>query len=93
MKEELGRILPQLEEMRKRKLDRRKQFHEVVEDIRKISSEIYGSADHNILVDEADLSLRRLEELHRQLHELEKEKVGLFSSFFIIYALSFTSCR
>jgi protein regulator of cytokinesis 1 len=75
LKEELGRILPQLEEMRKRKLDRRKQFHEVVEDIRKISSEIYGSADHNILVDEADLSLRRLEELHRQLHELEKEKV------------------
>jgi protein regulator of cytokinesis 1 len=93
LKEELGRILPQLEEMRKRKLDRRKQFHEVVEDIRKISSEIYGSADHNILVDEADLSLRRLEELHRQLHELEKEKVGLFSSFFIIYVLSFTSCR
>jgi protein regulator of cytokinesis 1 len=93
LKEELGRILPQLEEMRKRKLDRRKQFHEVVEDIRKISSEIYGSADHNILVDEADLSLRRLEELHRQLHELEKEKVVLFSSFFIIYALSFTSCR
>ena len=78
--------------MRKRKLDRRKQFHEVVEDIQKISSEIYGSADHNILVDEADLSLRRLEELHRQLHELDKEKVGLFSSFFIIYVLSFTSC-
>uniref|UniRef100_A0A6M2F212 65-kDa microtubule-associated protein 3-like n=1 Tax=Populus davidiana TaxID=266767 RepID=A0A6M2F212_9ROSI len=74
LKEELGRILPQLEEMRKRKLDRRKQFHEVVEDIQKISSEIYGSADHNILVDEDDLSLRRLEELHRQLHELEKEK-------------------
>ncbi|KAJ6883124.1 hypothetical protein NC651_029403 [Populus alba x Populus x berolinensis] len=75
LKEELGRILPQLEEMRKRKLDRRKQFHEVVEDIQKISSEIYGSADHNILVDEDDLSLRRLEELHRQLHELDKEKL------------------
>ncbi|KAJ6764486.1 65-KDA MICROTUBULE-ASSOCIATED PROTEIN 3 [Salix koriyanagi] len=74
LKEELGRILPQLEEMRKRKLDRRKHFHEILEDIRKISSEIYGSADHNIFVDEADLSLRRLEELHRQLHELEKEK-------------------
>ncbi|CAK7337098.1 unnamed protein product [Dovyalis caffra] len=74
LKEELQKIVPQLEEMRKRKLDRRKQFHEVLEDIRKISSEIYGSADHNMFVDEADLSLKKLEELHRQLHELEKEK-------------------
>ena len=56
-------------------MDRRKQFHEVLEGIRKISSEIYGSADHNVFVDEADLSLKKLEELHRQLHELEKEKV------------------
>ena len=75
MKEELRKTIPQLEEMRKRKLDRRKQFHEVLEGIQKVSSEIYGSADHNVFVDEADLSLKKLEELHRQLHELEKEKV------------------
>jgi protein regulator of cytokinesis 1 len=75
LKEELRKTIPQLEEMRKRKLDRRKQFHEVLEGIRKISSEIYGSSDHNVFVDEADLSLKKLEELHRQLHELEKEKV------------------
>ncbi|KAF9668263.1 hypothetical protein SADUNF_Sadunf15G0110800 [Salix dunnii] len=74
LKEELRKIIPQLEEMRKRKLDRRKQFHEVLECIRKISSEIYGSADHNMFVDEADLSLKKLEELHRHLHDLEKEK-------------------
>ncbi|KAL9375830.1 hypothetical protein Peur_032709 [Populus x canadensis] len=74
LKEELRKTIPQLEEMRKRKLDRRKQFHEVLEGIQKISSEIYGSADHNVFVDEADLSLKKLEELHRQLHELEKEK-------------------
>ncbi|KAF2292049.1 hypothetical protein GH714_000357 [Hevea brasiliensis] len=73
LKEELQRILPQLDEMRKRKLDRRSQFLEVLEEIQKISNEIYGSAVH-IFVDEADLSLRKLEELQRQLHALQKEK-------------------
>lgn len=77
LKEELRRILPQLEEMQKRKLDRRKQFLEVLEEIQKISNEVYGSTS-NMFVDETDLSLRKLEELHRQLHALEKEKVGSF---------------
>lgn len=74
LKEELQRILPQLDEMRKRKLERRNQFHEVLEEIQKISNEIYGSAAH-VFIDEADLSLRKLEELHRQLHALQTEKV------------------
>ncbi|KAJ9141601.1 hypothetical protein P3X46_032113 [Hevea brasiliensis] len=73
LKEEIQRILPQLEEMQKRKLDRRNQFLEVVEEIQKITNEIYGSAAR-IFVDETDLSLRKLEELHRQLHALQKEK-------------------
>ncbi|KAJ4851236.1 hypothetical protein Tsubulata_046661 [Turnera subulata] len=73
LKDELRTILPQLEEMRNRKSDRRKQFVEVLEDIQKISTEIYGSPSH-IPVDETDLSLRKLEELHRQLHTLEKER-------------------
>ncbi|XP_037492238.1 65-kDa microtubule-associated protein 3 isoform X2 [Jatropha curcas] len=73
LKEELRLILPQLEEMRKRELDRRNQFLEVLADIQKISNEIYGSADH-VAVDETDLSLRKLEELHRQLHALQTEK-------------------
>ncbi|KAG8640722.1 65-kDa microtubule-associated protein 3 isoform X2 [Manihot esculenta] len=73
LKEELQRILPQLDEMRKRKLERRNQFHEVLEEIQKISNEIYGSAAH-LFIDEADLSLRKLEELHRQLHALQTEK-------------------
>ncbi|XP_021683671.2 65-kDa microtubule-associated protein 3 isoform X3 [Hevea brasiliensis] len=73
LKEELQRILPQLEDMRKRKLDRRNQFVEVLDEIQQISNEIYGSAAH-IFVDETDLSLKKLEELHRQLHALQKEK-------------------
>ncbi|XP_050205167.1 65-kDa microtubule-associated protein 3 [Mercurialis annua] len=73
LKEELQRILPQLEEMRKRKSDRRNQFLEVLEEIQKISNEIYGSADR-IFVDETDISLRKLEELHKELYALQKEK-------------------
>ncbi|XVF50699.1 hypothetical protein PTKIN_Ptkin04bG0123300 [Pterospermum kingtungense] len=77
LKEELSKILPQLEEMKKRKIERRKQFVEVLEQIKKITNEIYGfteSVSSKTVVDETDLSLRKLEELHTQLHELQKEK-------------------
>ena len=80
LKEELRKILPQLEEMRKRKSERRNQFMDVLEEIRSISNEIQGSMDYvlSTKVDETDLSLRRLEELHKQLHALQKEKVRFF---------------
>ena len=74
-----------MEEMRKRKSDRRKQFVEVLQHIQMIKNEIYGSTasiSSNAVVDEADLSLRKLEEFHRELHELQKEKVGIFSSIY-----------
>ncbi|KAM1368426.1 hypothetical protein PS1_001757 [Malus domestica] len=77
LKEELSKIIPQLEEMKKRKCDRKNNFLEVLEEIRKISSEINGSTDYSSstpAVDETDLSLRRLEELHRHLHGLQTEK-------------------
>ncbi|MBA0587324.1 65-kDa microtubule-associated protein 3 [Gossypium raimondii] len=77
LKEELSKILPQLEEMKKRKIERRNQFVEVLEQIQKITNEIYGSTESfssKTIVDETDLSLRKLEELHRQLHELQTEK-------------------
>ncbi|KAJ7970063.1 65-kDa microtubule-associated-like protein [Quillaja saponaria] len=77
LKEELGLIVPQLDEMRKRKSDRRNQFLEVQEQIQNISNEIYGSREYfpaKTVVDETDLSLRKLEELHRQLHALQTEK-------------------
>ncbi|GFY81967.1 microtubule associated protein (MAP65/ASE1) family protein [Actinidia rufa] len=77
LKEELRVILPQLEEMQKRKCDRRNQFVEVLEQIQKISNEIHMSSEYTpsrTVVDEADLSLRKLEELHRELQALQKEK-------------------
>ncbi|GAV89413.1 MAP65_ASE1 domain-containing protein [Cephalotus follicularis] len=77
LKIELSRILPQVEEMRKRRSDRRNQFLEVLEQIQNITNEINGSAEKvsfNMVVDETDMSLRKLEELHRQLHALQTEK-------------------
>ncbi|KAG1346973.1 ATP synthase subunit beta [Cocos nucifera] len=76
LKEELKDIIPQLEEMRKRKNDRWNQFLEVLEQIRKISIEIRLAeyTPSKMAIYESDLSTRKLEELHRQLHSLQKEK-------------------
>ena len=90
LKEELSALLPYLEEMRKRKLDRKNHFLDIIEQIQEVSTEIYGSETYDsteIVVDENDLSLRRLEELQRQLQSLQKEKVHLilinYLSFFL----------
>ncbi|KAL2454929.1 65-kDa microtubule-associated protein 3 [Abeliophyllum distichum] len=77
LKAELGAILPKIEELRKRKCDRKHQFTDVLEQIQTLKNEIYGSADNTsteTIVDETDLSLRKLEELHRELQALHKEK-------------------
>ncbi|MQL85025.1 hypothetical protein Taro_017537 [Colocasia esculenta] len=76
LKEELKEILPQLEEMRTRKSERWNQFLEVLDQIRKITNEIKPGEFNSskMVVDESDLSMKRLEELHRQLQALQKEK-------------------
>lgn len=91
LKEELRNILPQLEEMRKRKSDRKEQFVQVLEQIQMIKNEIYRSTIYissKTVVDETDLSLRKLEEFHRELHELQKEKVWISYFSFIYVQLS-----
>lgn len=62
--------------MRKQKVERRNQFIEVQEQIQSLSIEIYGPKDIPSIVDETDLSQRKLEELHRQLNALLSEKVN-----------------
>ncbi|XP_077240122.1 65-kDa microtubule-associated protein 3-like [Tasmannia lanceolata] len=77
LREELRAIVPQLEEMRKRKCDRLNQFHEAIVQIEKISKEIFGPTGYSpqmMVVDESDLSIRKLEELHKQLQTLQQEK-------------------
>ncbi|KAL6541765.1 hypothetical protein OROGR_011251 [Orobanche gracilis] len=77
LKAELGAILPQIEEMRKKKSDRKNQFAEVKKEILSIKNEIYspgGSFLNDTAGDENDLSLRYFEELQRELQALQKEK-------------------
>nr|GEW92511.1 65-kDa microtubule-associated protein 3-like [Tanacetum cinerariifolium] len=77
LKKELAAILPQLDMMQKRKTERKLQFEEIIDQIHKISMELCTSAEENTsmpVIDESDLSLRRLEEFKKELHELEKEK-------------------
>lgn len=82
LKDELKQILPQLDEMRKRKSERSNQFLEVLEEIQKISDELngYEHSASKIMLDETDLSLKKLDELTKQLNALQQEKVGYLCS-------------
>ncbi|KAL5796347.1 hypothetical protein ACOSQ2_001167 [Xanthoceras sorbifolium] len=75
LKEELENIIPQLEDLRKRKMERKNQFAEVSIELQKISNEISSEDNrYEITVDETDLSVKQLEELRRQLLDLQNEK-------------------
>jgi len=78
LKEQLDSITPALQEMRLRKEERLNQFRAVQGQIQKISAEIGGNSDNepsNIVVNENDLSLKRLEEYQNELQRLYNEKV------------------
>ncbi|KAM3398651.1 65-kDa microtubule-associated protein 3 [Capsicum galapagoense] len=74
LKSELRAVLPELEEMQKRKSERENQLIEVMKQIQIIKNEIYRFSSTSLVVDESDLSLRKLEELHTELLVLQKEK-------------------
>lgn len=83
LKTELQAIMPQVEEMKKRKLERRNQFSEVLDQIDSALKELGKSRkelQHMIAFDESDLSLRRLEDMKSHLLSLQKEKVIVFCS-------------
>ncbi|EEF31178.1 65-kDa microtubule-associated protein 1 [Ricinus communis] len=76
IKEQLAAIAPALEQLWKQKEERVKEFSDVQSQIQKICGEIAGSSNVNgtPTVDESDLSLKKLDEYHVQLQELQKEK-------------------
>ncbi|OMO91222.1 Microtubule-associated protein, MAP65/Ase1/PRC1 [Corchorus olitorius] len=79
LKEELETIKPLLDDMRTRKVDRISQFAGVLDQIQKISNEIVDlkeQSGNEGLVDENNLSLSRLEELQRELHKLQIDKIN-----------------
>ncbi|KAK7273560.1 hypothetical protein RIF29_14616 [Crotalaria pallida] len=80
LKEKLALVTPLLEDLKKRKDERLKQFADIEAQIEKISGEISGLYPGNSAVsstkvsDEQDLSLRRLNEYQTHLRTLQKEK-------------------
>ncbi|KAK8650518.1 hypothetical protein V6N13_140153 [Hibiscus sabdariffa] len=77
--EELETLIPLLEDMRRKKVERINQFVGVVGQIQKLSNEISGVKEqngNNVFVDETNLSLKRLEELHRELCKLQNETIN-----------------
>lgn len=75
--EQLASIAPALEQLWKQKEERLKEFSDVQSQIQRICGEIAGNlslTEQAPEVDEADLSLKKLNEYQAQLQELYKEK-------------------
>lgn len=76
LRDKLKTVTPELEDMRQRKIYRKNQFLEVLNQLQIISNEICSKDNmYKIIEDEADLSEQRLKELHSQLAYLQEEKV------------------
>lgn len=79
IKEQLATIAPVIEKLWKQKEERIKEFTDIQSQIQKICGEIAGTlkVDEQMgtpIVDEDDLSLKKLDEFQSQLQELQKEK-------------------
>ncbi|KAK9207467.1 hypothetical protein WN943_017756 [Citrus x changshan-huyou] len=75
LRDKLKTITPLLEDMRQRKIDRKNQFLQVLNQLQIISNEICPKDNmYKIIEDEADLSEQRLKELRSQLAYLQEEK-------------------
>ncbi|GFZ03429.1 microtubule-associated protein 65-9 [Actinidia rufa] len=77
-----GKYIPYSYYQQKRNLEamqerRRNQFVEVLAQIEKISNELYNDFDDtpsSLVVDESDLSIRKLGQLHSELRDLQRDK-------------------
>lgn len=78
IKEQLAAVAPTLDKLMKLKEERVKEFSDVQNQIQKICGEIAGISEpvERPTVDESDLSLKKLDEFHAHLQELQKEKVA-----------------
>lgn len=78
--EQLAKIEPVLEDLRRRRDERVNEFRAIQSQIVRLQAEFSGGIDLGDpaapVVDENDLSLKRLGELKEQLNDLQKEKVA-----------------
>ncbi|CAI0553070.1 unnamed protein product [Linum tenue] len=88
LKEKLASVTPLVEDLRKKKEERMKQFDDIRAQIEKIGGEISGYSNlndslmSNKSLDEHDLSLRRLNEYQIHLRSLQKEKSDRLNKVF-----------
>lgn len=90
IKEQLAAIAPALEQLWTQKEERVKEISDVQTQIHKICGEIAGNLNINesvgsVTFDESDLTLKKLDEYHAQLQELQKEKVDRFYNDFFFH--------
>ncbi|XP_076944094.1 65-kDa microtubule-associated protein 8-like [Bidens hawaiensis] len=79
LKEQLGAIAPALQRLQTKKAERMKQFEAIQSEIQKISAELAGQSEYDdllprVVVNENDLSLKRLEEYQMELQRLHDDK-------------------
>ncbi|ESQ43989.1 hypothetical protein EUTSA_v10005817mg [Eutrema salsugineum] len=76
LKEELENVNVQLEGLRKKKTERMDRFKEVIDQLLTLSFQLGNPTDYlkKFAAEETDISLQKLEELRRQLAELQNEK-------------------
>lgn len=79
----MAALNPLLEELRRKKEERIKEFTDVQLQIVRICAEIAGDSHPEspatFKVDEGDLTIKRLGELKSQLHELQLDKVSFLT--------------
>ena len=83
--EQLAKIEPVLEDLRRRRDERVNEFKAIQSNIVRLQAENSGAIDQGDpaapVVDENDLSLKRLGELKEHLNDLQTEKVALKFAF------------
>lgn len=82
LKEQLGAIAPALQKLQSKKTERMKQFETIQSEIVKVCAEISDQSEYDqhllhdhVVVNENDLSLKRLEEYQMELQRLHADKV------------------
>lgn len=81
LKEKLASVAPLVEDLKMKREERMNQFSDIKAQIEKISGEISGyshldsTAISSLILDEQDLSLRKLTDFQNHLRTLQKEKV------------------
>ena len=72
-----NKYIPHFYQQKQKLEEKRNQFIEILAQMEKISNELYLDSEDtpsSIAVDELDLSIRKLEELHSELRDLQQDK-------------------